>query len=337
MNTAIKLGGLALVGLLAACGGVPTGGADTAAARQAEAQAMSDVGQSDLSLVGAMLSDGGAAAMSAQSLAVGTLEANAEAWRLPRRVTLILRGLGHYIPAASGATCTISKSGDQTDADDDGVPVNATVTFDCTAANPAGGTFSTKGSVALQDTNDAQAQSGFGVTFGAFRTVQTAGGRTVERTLEGTYSLDRQTNVYAIVKKYTHAVKITRGSETNTGSLTWDVSRTFTPDQSALDAGKPWSAGTIEVKKDAPGSAVWVRGGNTRTLNWYTDPTLHWNRAACEVNLPGRSRPERLLNFDAGAKVYEFTAADGSKSVLRLEFSGCGSLTTTLNGQPVQQ
>lgn len=336
MNIAIKLGGTVLVGLLAACGGVQSEASNPNTTSQADAQALSEVGQGDLSLVGAMLSDGSVAALGAQTAEVGSLEANAETWRLPRRVVLILRGLGHYIPAASSRDCTITKSGNETDADGDGVPVDASVSFDCNATGPSGGTYSTKGSVNLKDTNDSQAESGYSVSFSGFRTGQPAGGRTIERTLEGSFSLDRQTNIYAIVKKYTHTIKITKGSEVNIGSLTWNVSRTFTPDQNALDAGKPWSAGTIEVKKDTPGSAVWVRNSNTRTLNWYTDPTLHWNRAACDVNLPNRPRVERLLNFDAGAKVYEYTAADGSKSVLRLEFNGCGSLTTSLNGQPVQ-
>jgi hypothetical protein len=84
------------------------------------------------------------------------------------------------------------------------------------------------------------------------------------------------------------------------------------------------------VDKNNPGSATWTRGNNTRSLIWYTDPTLHWNRTACQNPLG------RLMNFDSGAKEYVYTNPAGQTSTLRIEFSGCGQFSVTLNGQIVQ-
>jgi len=267
--------------------------------------------------------------MSLQSVQIGSLEANAQSWGLPRRVTLILKALGHYIPNAASGSCTISKEGDLTDADDDGVPVNAKITFTCSATGPLGATYDTEGSLTLKDTNDAQAQSGYSVEFKGFKTrVSSDANHSVTRTLEGTYTLDRQTSTYQILKKYTYTIERKNFSNTTTSSLVFDVSKTYTPDPSALDAGKPFSAGTIVVDKANPGSAVWTRDNNNRTLQWYTDPNLHWNRAVCQA-------PERILNFDSGAKEYVYTNPAGQQSTLRIAFSGCGDFQVTFNGQPV--
>lgn len=321
----MKLLTFGLVGLLAACGSQTAQSPETSQ----DAQTLSETALGDLSLTGAMLSDASAASMSLQSVQIGSLEANAQSWGLPRRVTLILKALGHYIPNAASGSCTISKDGDLTDADDDGVPVNATITFTCSATGLQGATYDTEGSLTLKDTNDAQAQSGYSVEFQGFKTrVSSDANHSVTRTLEGTYTLDRQTSTYQILKKYTYTIERKNFSNTTTSSLVFDVSKTYTPDPSALDAGKPFSAGTIVVDKASPGSADWTRDNNKRTLQWYTDPNLHWNRAVCQA-------PERILNFDSGAKVYTYTNPAGQQSTLRIAFSGCGDFQVTFNGQPV--
>lgn len=321
----MKLLTFGLVGLLAACGSQTAQSPETSQ----DAQTLSETALGDLSLTGAMLSDASAASMSLQSVQIGSLEANAQSWGLPRRVTLILKALGHYIPNAASGSCTISKDGDLTDADDDGVPVNAKITFTCSATGPLGATYDTEGSLTLKDTNDAQAQSGYSVEFKGFKTrVSSDANHSVTRTLEGTYTLDRQTSTYQILKKYTYTIERKNFSNTTTSSLVFDVSKTYTPDPSALDAGKPFSAGTIVVDKANPGSAVWTRDNNNRTLQWYTDPNLHWNRAVCQA-------PERILNFDSGAKEYVYTNPAGQQSTLRIAFSDCGDFQVTFNGQPV--
>lgn len=323
-----KLLALGLALLLAACGSQAP---QSSGLTQQDAQSLSAAALGDLNLTGAMLGDASAASLSLQSVGVDSLEANAQSWGLPRRVTLILRALGHYIPNAASGSCTISQDGDLTDADGDGVPVNATVTFTCSATGPLGATYDTEGSLTLKDTNDAQAESGYSVEFKGFKTrVSSDANHSVTRTLEGSYTLDRQTSTYLILKNYTHTIERKNFNNTTSGSLVFNLSKTYTPDPSALDAGKPFSVGTIVVDKAHPGSVVWTRGNNVRTLQWYTDPNLHWNRAACQA-------PGRILNFDSGAKEYVYTNPAGQQSTLRIAFSGCGDFQVTFNGQPVAE
>lgn len=42
------------------------------------------------------------------------------------------------------------------------------------------------------------------------------------------------------------------------------------------------------------------------------------------------------MNFDSGAKEFVYINPAGEKSTLRIEFSGCGQFSVTLNGQPVE-
>jgi len=318
----LKMSGIALVGLLAACGNQPQ---NNSGLTQSDAKGLSEAAVGDLKLTSSLMADASTAALST-SASVDSLEVNALAWGLPRRLIMVLKAFEVYIPAAATGTCTISKSGDQTDADNDGVPVNATYTFDCTATGPADGTYSNKGSITLKDTNDAQAESGFSLSFDAFKTrISPDASKSVERTLQGSYSLDKQdATLYKIGKNYTHSVVIANGNNTYNGSLSFNVNKTYAPE----DPAAPWSKGTITIDKAAPGTATWTRN-NTRNLIWYTDPTLHYNRADCQ-------NPGRILNFDSGAKEYVYTNPAGEKSTLRIEFSACGTFSVTFNGQPVQ-
>lgn len=326
-KTVLRLAGLTLLGLLAACG---TQSQTPNTLTQADAQALSEAAQGDLQLTGALLGDASAGALSAQG-GVDSLEANAQTWGLPRRINLILRAVGVlYLPAMGSGNCTISTTPSPlVDADDDGVPASATTTYSCTYTSPGGISYSLNGSISLQDTNDNQPFSGYGVTFSNFRSRVSSDNRSVERTLNGSYSIDKQdAALFKIGKNYTHSVTRTIFNNTYTGSLVFNVSKTYAPDNDGNS--NPWDAGTITVDKASPGSATWTRGNNTRNLIWYTDPSLHWNRAACQNPLG------RLMNFDSGAKEYVYTSPAGEKSTLRFAFSGCGQFSVTLNGAPVE-
>lgn len=326
-KTLRNLVGLTLMGLLSACG---TQSQTPNTLTQADAQALSEAAQGDLQLTGALLGDASAGALSAQG-GVDSLDANAQAWGLPRRINLILRAVGVlYLPPMSSGNCTISTTPSPLmDADDDGVPTSATTTYSCTYTSPGGISYSLNGSISLQDTNDNQPFSGYSVTFTNFKSRISSDNRSVERTLNGSYSMDKQdATLFKISKNYTHSVTKTVFNNTYTGSLVFNVNKTYAPDTDG--DSNPWNAGTITVGKASPGSATWTRGNNTRNLIWYTDPTLHWNRAACQ-NPFGR-----LMNFDSGAKEYVYTNPAGEKSTLRIAFSGCGQFSVTLNGQPVE-
>lgn len=326
-RSVLRLTGLTLLGLLAACGTQPQ---TPSTLSQADAQALSEAAQGDLQLTGALLGEASAGALSGQG-EVDSLEANAQTWGLPRRGVLILRALGVlYLPPASSANCSISTTPSQlVDADDDGVPASTTITFDCSYTGPGNISYSLKGSVTLQDTNDNQPYSGYTLSFDRFTSRISIGNNTIERSLQGSYSIDKQdATLFKISKNYTHSVTKTVANNTYTGSLAFNVSKTYAPDSDGNN--NPWDAGSITVDKNNPGSATWTRNSMTRSLIWYTDPTLHWNRSACQNPLG------RLMNFDDGAEEFVYTNPVGEKSTLRIEFSGCGQFTVTLNGQPVE-
>ncbi|GIW25282.1 hypothetical protein [Meiothermus sp.] len=327
LPTLRNLAGFALVGLLAACGTQPQ---TQDALTQADAQALSEAAQGDLQLTGAMLGDASAGALSAQG-GVDSLDARAQAWGLPRRINLILRAVGVlYLPPFGSGNCAIQTTpSPPVDADDDGVPTDATTTYHCSYTGPGGTIYSLNGAIRLQDTNDNQPYSGYSVTFDSFRSRVSGNTASVERTLNGSYSLDKQdATLFKISKNYTHSVTKTAANNTYTGSLVFAVGKTYAPDSDG--DGNPWNAGTITVDKASPGSATWTRGHNTRNLIWYTDPTLHWNPKVCQNPLG------RLMNFDSGAKEFVYTNPANEKSTLRIEFSACGNFTVTLDGQTLQ-
>uniref|UniRef100_A0A7C3DCR7 Lipoprotein n=1 Tax=Meiothermus ruber TaxID=277 RepID=A0A7C3DCR7_MEIRU len=322
-----QLAGLALMGLLAACGASSQTSGNFS---QSDALALAEAAQGDLQLTGAMLGDASSTAFSAQGQA-DSLEANAQAWGLPRRNVLILRAVGiMYLPLASSANCSINTTpSTPTDTDNDGVPASATTTYNCSYTGPGNTSYSLKGSIALQDTNDNQPYSGYSVAFDRFASRLAGNNFAIERTLQGSYSIDKQdATLFKITKNYTHTVTKTVFNNTYTGSLAFNVSKTYAPDNDGNS--DPWDAGTFTVDKASPGSATWTRNNNTRNLIWYTDPTLHWNRTVCQNPLG------RLMNFDSGAKEFVYINPAGEKSTLRIEFSGCGQFSVTLNGQPVE-
>jgi hypothetical protein len=320
-----RLAGLTLIGLLMACG-TQTQAPNTLT--QADAQVLSEAVQGDLQLTGFLLSNASVGALTAQSEA-DSLDASAQSWGLPRRLNVIMRAVGVlYLPARGGANCDIRTTPSPlVDADNDGVPATATTTFDCRYTSPGGISYTLSGAITLQDTNDNQPNSGFSVSFDNFRSVVSGPNRSVERTLNGYFSIDTQNPaLFTIAKNYTQTVARTVRNHSFTGSLAFNLSKTYAPTSDG-DAN-PWNAGTITVARTDPGSATWTRGSRTRNLIWYTDPTLHWNHSYCR-------KQEPLMNFDRGALEYVYTSPAGDKSTLRIEFTGCGQFTVTLNGQPV--
>jgi hypothetical protein len=319
-KTIIKIGSLALALTLAACGTQTT--PQGSALSQTDAQQLSETSKTELALTGSMLSDAGTSAASVQAVgAQAELYANALGFGLPRRIVHVLAALEAHIPDASNPNCTISKDpAAPVDADSDGTPATVKMTFNCAGTTAGGTAFTTEGEATLQDTDDAAANSGFSMSLTNFHAKATrTDGTAVDRTINGSFSRNKTSPDWQISKKYSHNVSVTRGSTTNTGSVSLEVSKTYTPD----DAAKPFAAGTVKLDKANPGSITWTRNARTRSLSWYTDPTVHWNRALCQA-------PARVLNFDSGAKEFVHTNADGKKSTLRLEFAGCGNITTTL-------
>jgi hypothetical protein len=316
----LQIGALALGLSLAACGGnQPSSGG---ALSQGDAQQLSENSKTELALTGSMLSDAGTSSASVQAVgAQAELYANALGFGLPRRIVHVLAALEAHIPDASNPNCTISKDpAAPVDADSDGTPATVKITFNCAGTTAGGTAFSTEGEASLQDTDDAAANSGFSLSLTNFHAKATrTDGSLIDRTISGSFSRNKTGSDWQISKQYSHNVSVTKGSTTNTGSVSLEVNKTYTPD----DAARPFAAGTVKLDKATPGSMTWTRNAKTRSLSWYTDPTVHWNRALCQA-------PARVLNFDSGAKEFVHTNPDGKKSTLRLEFSGCGNITTKL-------
>jgi hypothetical protein len=319
------LAGLTLPLLLAACGTQNSG--SSGGLTQQDAKALSEAAAADLALDGGLLADaGGSASLQATALSEGAL--NAIGYNLPRRVIHLLNALGAYLPPAGSGECSVTVSpANFVDADDDGVPASITVSFNCAGTRANGTSYTTEGSISLSDTDDTQALSGYSANFSGFHTVLTRDdGTVIDRSLEGSFTLDkRDASLYAIAKNYSQAVSLSVGGNTYSGSAEFKVEKTYAPEL----PGTPWAKGTITIARDNPGSLTWVRGGKTRNLIWYTDPTLHWNRADC-------ASPARLLNYDSGAKEWVYTRPSGEQDTLRIEFTGCGEFTVTFNGGAVE-
>lgn len=318
------LAGLTLTLLLAACG---TQNPGSGGLSQQDARALSEVAAGDLALDGGLLADArGSTSLQAAALSEGAF--NAIGYNLPRRIIHLLNALGAYLPPVGSGECSVTVSPPNfVDADDDGVPASITVTFDCAGTRAGGASYTTEGSVSLSDTNDALPLSGYSVSFNGFHTVVTRDdGTVIDRSLEGSFTLDKSdASLYTIAKNYSQAVSVTTGGNTYDGSAQLEVEKTYAPEL----PDTPWAKGTITIAQDNPGSLTWERGGRVRNLIWYTDPTLHWNRADC-------ASPARLLNYDSGAKVWVYTRPNGEQDTLRLEFTGCGEFTVTLNGGAVE-
>jgi len=324
MKGIFKLAGLGLVGVLAACGSLSTGatGGGDLSANSAEVQATASAALDDLNTTGAML-DGSVSSSSLQAGASAQggsgLGAAALSWNLPPRVYALLRDLGLWIPvrgtqAAANCTITVSTSSSAP---------QYLVNFTCSGTNPADTrSYSTQGEIDLSLQNGKDEAAGYTAEFKGFDAVVTFADQSrLERKLDGQFSLDKSGLPWKLSKDYTYSVskKDSSGSLLWSGQNVFSVSKTYQPD----NLSAPGVAGTVTIAQSTPGSDVFTNlvTNKTRSLSFYTNPTIHWN-SACTL------RPR----FDAGEKDYLFTSASGVQTTLSLQFNGCGNFTLSYNG-----
>lgn len=195
------------------------------------------------------------------------------------------------------------------DADGDGVPVLASYTLACSAAN--GSVF---GGVLVMDLDDASPTAGYSVGFQSLRaTRKTVGGDVVTRNIEGGFT----TRGVGRTLDVSRSIKITvEGSAGGVALAPRVVSLrgrvTFTGD------------GDVARRAGAVASGGWLllgTGGPTREWKLRTD-ALRWS-AACAATQPD------LGGFDSGALAYE----DDRLNTVRVAFEGCGARTITLDGE----
>lgn len=310
---------LGLVGLLAACSSAPK---NTQAMTQAEAKTTSEAALNDLSLSGALV--GGFTGLTAQS------QAAAQSIGMPLQAASVLESLGMNVAQAITVGCTLDWSPQiPTDADKDGVPADLTVTVDCTYTDSGSGfTYAFKGSLKIQDTNDALKNSGFRLALQNWSEKATKGSDSFERTFDGTYSIDTQNPaLFKEDKGYTAAQNVVLSGQTDSASAQYGVSTTYTPD----DPTKPKAAGLFEIKEANPGSLTLTHNAKTYSWKWNTKPTLHYN-ASCKARTPKGVR----IPFDRGGAFYSYTNPDGSVATLEIQFTGCNAYTIIYNGnQPI--
>ena len=248
---------------------------------------------------------------------------NGRSWRIAKPLYKILRAWGALVPSSC-----ITDNG-WVDADGDGIPASTTFTFACTAQPGSGRTIDVSGAVAVSDTDDASAGSGYKLDFTSLRVkVTTPNGGSRERTVDGSVTVTVKgtppalANGIDIARDLTiEQVKVTPGT-----TLSWTHTTTgtisYVPDTDV--ANDPFARGT--VTGSGSGTNTMTVASQERTRNWTrrTDPSLHWNRACDDAN------PE-IPGFDSGAVVHE----DGRGNLLRIEFTACGMFTVTLNGAAV--
>jgi len=310
--------GLALAGLLAACSGPAKNAVQM---NQANAKTTASTALSDLAVSGALL-DG----------VTGVIPQAAQAMGISVEAASVLDALGVKLPQAISAGCQFKQEPSiPTDADLDFVPLTLTFSGSCNYTDdndtPADTTddtaYSISGGVKLEDTNDNLKNSGFKISFLNFVEKASKGGKTLERTFNGSYTLDTQDPaLYQVNKGYSAMQKFTDGANTDSRSSDYAVGEKYKPD----NATTPKAAGTFTIDETNPGSLINTINGKTYSWKWFAN--LHFLRS-CKARTPEGVR----IPFDSGSATYSYTNPDGTVSTLKIEFSACGSYKLTLNGE----
>ncbi|PZA07609.1 MULTISPECIES: hypothetical protein [unclassified Meiothermus] len=307
---------LSLIALLAACTNTPQ---NSQPMNKDEAKATSELALSDLALSGALV--GGPTGLMAQQ---------AQALGIPPVAGAALEASGMNLAQAISAGCRIDVGG-WTDQDLDLIPADFSITVkDCSYTDTGNGfSYSFQGGLRLQDTNDTLKDSGFKLSFENFKETITLGSKSRERTLNGAYTLGAQNKaLYRVDKGYSASQKLSDGSSTDTQSAEYAVSETYAPNSQA----NPKAGGTFTIDKSKPGTLTLAHNSTTYRWNWYTDPPLVYD-ASCKAKTPEGVK----VPFTSGGAVYTYTNPNGKVSMLKVEFTGCGSYKVTFEGEVVVQ
>ena len=198
--------------------------------------------------------------------------------------------------------CT-TLTGNETDADNDGIPVDLTLTADCDQTFE-GGRFIFRGSVRIQDKDDTNPTSGYSLVYRDYELTVSADGQTATIKLDMNFDLTIGSGVYQADYDYDISVESPEGS----GRIVFDYTVTYTPD----NAADPFEAGTFTFD----GSLQYSSEGESYSMT--TSSTgLHYS-ATCG-------------DFDSGSAQY----ADSAGNTVTLTYNSCGNVTATYNGSPL--
>lgn len=172
---------------------------------------------------------------------------------VPAGIGAPLPSLPFQLPVADQVSCsTFNISGDDTDADNDGIPVNLQSTFNCTYQPNQNITITYDGQVHVKDDNDSDPQSGWDICTGTIngncsrnpvRITHSSPAGTIDLDLTGDMDLDGDPNVGYTFTTYFSEYKWT----VNNSQVTIQIDAsgtTFDPDNTDGD-NDPWNRGTL--------------------------------------------------------------------------------------------
>jgi hypothetical protein len=223
--------------------------------------------------------------------------------RLPKQLASLLPQRGLSALSTEEDEC-ITFAGDFTDADSDEIPVDATFTFNCTYSENKSD-FTITGSARFQDTNDADAFSGYSINFTDLTTTETKAGKTNTLELDQTFVLRINKNGYVIEND----LELTTTTPKESFVYSELATLGYTPD----DVTDPFAAGTFAFNA----VTTWQRGQDIYKLTGVS-PKLHYS-ATCESS------------FDKGTVNYQ----DNFSNSLELIFNACNNITVIYNGSPL--
>jgi hypothetical protein len=241
---------MGLAGMLAlgACGGGDGGGGGSTTLDPNEA---ATVGGAAASQISAMTSGLVNFSSSTGSLGGGFFAPASASGKIVDRVMQGLPSLATrqaFAKVRMDPNCTPAVD-DETDSDSDGVPDDATYTFNCSYTDPNdGSSFTVTGTIGLLDSQDIATGFGFGISFNSFRfqfTFPGQNGNTVtDVTINGLYNADIVASGAGAAQDLTFVFRL-NGQRVYFSS--WDWAIDFTPTGTIDFAAEDMPAGQFDI------------------------------------------------------------------------------------------
>lgn len=212
----------------------------------------------------------------------------------------VLPAAGRLSPQQEECTTV---TGSETDADNDGIPVNLTLIADCDITYE-GGRIIFKGSIRVQDKDDSNPASGYSVVYDNYELTVTSEGETASIKIDMNFDLTISGSVYRADYDFDLSVSSPEGS----GRIAFDYVISYTPD----NAADPFAAGTFVFD----GSLQYSGDGENYSMRT-SSAGLHYS-ATCG-------------DFDSGSSRYQ----DNAGNTVAVTYNSCGNVTVTYNGSPL--
>ena len=256
----------------------------------------------------------GICACSAKGGTLGQSDSQSVGTALGSGIEASAKVFGPMNAMTTAANGCVTISGDVADADQDNIPNDATLTFNCTTTS-LGLTSTLTGTMSVTDDQPTAIAWAFTGSQALDATVTDQRGDNITVTTSGQLTATQQTNVFGLERAATVTTTVTdaRGQSVSVDETAdWNV--TFTPQAT-------WSPGQVVVTGDLDAQGSWnvVVGDNSAAAAIATTATLALD-PACDTRVTG------------GA--VEATWASGAHTaVLDVEWVGCGQSNITFSEQ----